>query len=59
MIDITATQQIRQSAQEEKILRLHLAIDARSVDEMRNSLLLLADSVSNIINSVSEPQIPW
>ncbi len=59
MIDITAMQQISQSTPDERFLRLRISIDARSVSEMRNSLLLLADSVPEIVNSVTEPQIPW
>lgn len=59
MIDITATQQITPSEPDERLLRLRLSIDARTIREMRNSLLLLADSVHDIVDSVSEPQIPW
>lgn len=59
MIDITAKQDISPSDPAERHLRLRLSIDAHSVSEMRNSLLLLADSVPDIVNSVSEPQIPW
>ena len=59
MIDITATQQIVQSDPDDRVLRLRLSIDAKSIHEMRNSLLLLADSVPEIVLSVTEPQIPW
>jgi len=60
MIDITATQRLPESLEEkEKPIRLRIAIQTRSAREMRDSLLLLADSVSDIIESVTEPQIPW
>ena len=60
MIDITATQRLPESSEEkEKPIRLRIAIQTRSAREMRDSLLLLADSVSDIIESVTEPQIPW
>ena len=60
MIDITATQRPPASLEEkEKPIRLRIAIQTRSVREMRDSLLLLADSVSDIIESVNESQIPW
>lgn len=60
MIDITATQRAPETLEEkEKPIRLRIAIQTRSAREMRDSLLLLADSVTDIIDSVNEPQIPW
>lgn len=59
MIEITATQRTPESLEErEKPIRLRIAIQTGSAREMRDSLLLLAESVSDIIESVKEPFIP-
>lgn len=56
MIHINAIQRLPESrAEVAKPLHLEISFDSHNAKEMADSLLLLADSIPNIIKSITEP----